>query len=101
MFSRPFVDFDPGPDDGEAAASVRRRVLAATRRAVESGAASGDPTDIAHVLVACAQGLAAAQAGGRMGHDRAAWRRRWDLAGRVLVAGLHPRAPGTVRAPAP
>jgi AcrR family transcriptional regulator len=79
MFSRPFTDFDPAPAEVQASGGVRELIVAATRRAVEAGVLQGDPTDLAHVLVALVQGLAAAENAGRLGTSRASVERRWRL----------------------
>jgi AcrR family transcriptional regulator len=90
MFSRPFVDFDPGPEDRRATASVREFIVSRVRRAVEAGVIAGDPTDIAHVLLALAQGLAAQEAAGWLGTSTASVNRRWSLAFRAALDGLAP-----------
>jgi len=90
MFSRPFVDFDPGPEDRQATASVREFIVSRVRRAVEAGVIAGDPTDIAHVLLALAQGLAAQEAAGWLGTSAASVNRRWTLAFRAALDGLAP-----------
>ena len=90
MFSRPFADFDPGPDERLATASVREFIVGRVRRAVEEGVIAGDPTDIAHVLLALAQGLAAQEAAGWLGTSAASVNRRWSLAFRAALDGLAP-----------
>jgi hypothetical protein len=90
MFSRPFADFDPGPDERMATASVREFIVGRVRRAVEEGVIAGDPTDIAHVLLALAQGLAAQEAAGWLGTSAASVNRRWSLAFRAALDGLAP-----------
>jgi AcrR family transcriptional regulator len=87
MFSRPFADFDPGPDDAEAGAGVRRLVVSTVRRAVADGRLRGDPTDVAHGLLALALGLAAAEQAGRLGTSRASRDRRWASALEALLTG--------------
>ena len=88
MFSRPFADFDPGPDDLAAGGSVREYVVGRVRRGVDAGALAGDPTDIAHVLVALAQGLAAQERAGWLGTSRASVDRRWTLAVGAVLDGF-------------
>ncbi len=88
MFSRPFADFDPGPADLRAGQDVREYVVGRVRAAIAAGAIAGDATDIAHVLVALAQGLAAQETGGWLGTSRASRDRRWELAARSVLAGL-------------
>jgi AcrR family transcriptional regulator len=90
MFSRPFADFDPGPDELEAGAVVREFVVDQVGRCVAAGQVRGDPTDIAHVVVALAQGLAAQEAAGWLGRTPEAIDRRWTLAFTALLDGLSP-----------
>jgi hypothetical protein len=50
----------------------------------------GNETDIAHVLLALAQGLAAQEIAGWLGTSPASVQRRWDLAIRAVLDGLTP-----------
>ncbi len=91
MFSRPFADFDPGPDELGAGAAVRGHVMARVRRCIEAGLISGEKgteTDVAHVLVALAQGLAAQETAGWLGTSQSSIDRRWELAIATLLDGL-------------
>jgi AcrR family transcriptional regulator len=88
MFSRPFADFDPGPAEREAGSAVREFIVARVRRATEAGLLHGDDTDIAHVLVALAQGLAVQESAGWLGTSQASRDRRWGLAIRAVLGGL-------------
>lgn len=90
MFSRPFADFDPGSAEREAGAATRRAILRRVRRAVDEGAVAGDPVDVAHAVLALAQGLAAQEAAGWLGTSAASIDRRWALAATALVRGLAP-----------
>lgn len=90
MFSRPFVDFDPGPDELRAGSAVREFIVGRVRRCTDAGILGGDETDIAHVLVALAQGLAAQESAGWLGTSQASRDRRWDLATRAVLNGLSP-----------
>lgn len=94
MFSRPFADFDPSPDEAKAGADVREFVVRRVERAVEAGALSGDPTDIAHGLLALTLGLADAESSSRLGRSKASVNRRWDQSVRALLRGY---APGEAR----
>jgi AcrR family transcriptional regulator len=88
MFSRPFADFDPGPAERAAGSTVREFIVARVRRCTEAGILRGTDTDIAHVLVALAQGLAVQESGGWLGTSQASRDRRWELAIRAVLDGL-------------
>jgi AcrR family transcriptional regulator len=88
MFSRPFADFDPGPSDLAAGAATREFVLRRVRRCRDAGLFRGNETDIAHVLLALAQGLAAQESAGWLGTSPASRDRRWALAVRTALDGL-------------
>lgn len=90
MFSRPFADFDPGRDDLQAGAAVREFIVGHVRRCVDAGQIEGDATDIAHVLLAMAQGLASQESAGWLGTSQVSIDRRWSLAFRSVVHGLAP-----------
>jgi len=90
MFSRPFADFEPGPSELRAGNAVRGSVVASVRRCIDAGVLVGAETDIAHVLVALAQGLAAQETAGWLGTSKASMDRRWDLAIRAVLDGLTP-----------
>jgi AcrR family transcriptional regulator len=87
MFTRPFAEFAPDPDELAAGAAVQKFVVNGVRRAIDAGVIVGDPIDIAHVIVATSQGLAAQEIGGRLGAPRSA-DRRWRLAVEALLDGL-------------
>ncbi len=88
MFSRPFLDFDPGPTEIEASGSVRIFIVERVRRCIEAGLLKGEETDIAHVLVALIQGLATAENARRLGRSQESIDRRWALAIEALLGGL-------------
>jgi AcrR family transcriptional regulator len=88
MFSRPFADFDPGPAELTAGSAVRELIVARVRRCIHAGILSGDQTDIAHVLVALAQGLSAQETAGWLGTSKASIDRRWNLAVDAVLDGL-------------
>jgi len=93
MFSRPFADFDPGPDEVAAGSSVREFIVGRVRRCIDAGVLSGDETDIAHVLLALAQGLSAQEKAGWLGTSLQSMDRRWTLAVSALLDGLAPAGP--------
>lgn len=88
MFSRPFTDFDPGPEEAAVSGSVREFIIGQVARCVDSGLFRGDPTDIAHVVLALAQGMAAQETAGWLGSNTASADRRWALAIRAAIHGL-------------
>jgi AcrR family transcriptional regulator len=90
MFSRPFADFDPGPAQLEAGGAVREFIVGRVRRCTSAGILQGNETDIAHVLLALAQGLAAQEIAGWLGTSQASVQRRWDLAIQAVLDGLGP-----------
>jgi AcrR family transcriptional regulator len=91
MFSRPFTDFDPRPSERQAGADVREFIVGRVRRCIEAGVLEGQPTDIAHVLLAVAQGLALQETAGWLGSSRASMDRRWKLAVEAVLTGLATR----------
>jgi AcrR family transcriptional regulator len=88
MFSRPFTDFDPGPEDLAAAQATQELIVARVRRCIDAGLLAGDPIDISHVLFALARGLAVQEAAGLLGSSAASRKRRWRLALDATLAGL-------------
>src|SRR5262249_23919393 len=90
MFSRPFADFDPGASGREAGSGVRTFIVGRVRRCIDAGVIAGDETDVAHVLVSLAQGLAGTEAAGWLGTSKASVDRRWKLAVQAVLDGLRP-----------
>jgi AcrR family transcriptional regulator len=88
MFSRPFADFDPGLPELEAGTAVREFIVARVRRGIDAGIVRGDVTDVAHVVMALAQGMAAQETAGWLGTSEVSVDRRWDLAVSVVLNGL-------------
>jgi AcrR family transcriptional regulator len=88
MFSRPFAAFDPGPEETAAGASVREVFVGRIERCLDAGLLVGDPTDIAHVLLALVQGLAVQEAGRWLGNSAASVNRRWTLGMTTLLRGF-------------
>jgi AcrR family transcriptional regulator len=88
MFSRPFSDFSPTGAEVKAGGSVRTFIVARVRRCIDAGVIAGDETDIAHVLVALVQGMAAAESTRRLGSSRKSIERRWDLAVDAVLEGF-------------
>jgi AcrR family transcriptional regulator len=88
MFSRPFTDFSPGPEELAATSSVRILIVGRMRRCIDAGRLRGDETDVAHVFVALVQGMAFAEAAGRLGTSTESVERRWRLAIGTLLNGF-------------
>jgi AcrR family transcriptional regulator len=93
MFSRPFAEFEPGPDELAAGSAVRRVLVGRVRRTIDAGLIEGDATDIAHGLLALVQGLATQEAAGWLGTSKASRDRRWRIATTALLDGLAPERP--------
>lgn len=90
MFSRPFADFEPTPEDDKAGVAVRKMFVRHVRAAVDAGLFVGDPTDIAHLFFAFVEGLAAAESAQRLGGSKQSVDRRWRLGLNALIDGLGP-----------
>ncbi|SEH46620.1 DNA-binding transcriptional regulator, AcrR family [Mycolicibacterium rutilum] len=90
MFARPLADLEPGPDDRAAGASVRDAFTGRIQRCVDAGLLAGDVSDIAHLLLALAQGLAVQELGRWLGSSAPSIEHRWRLGVRSLLAGLRP-----------
>jgi AcrR family transcriptional regulator len=88
MFSRPFSDFNPGPEELTATSAVRILIVHRVRRCMEAGRLRGDETDVAHVFVAMIQGMAFAEAAGRLGTSTESIERRWRLAIGTVLNGV-------------
>jgi AcrR family transcriptional regulator len=88
MFSRPFTDFSPGPEEVSASGAVREIVVHCVERCRKAARWPAQATDIAHVFVSLVQGLASAESAGRLGTSSDSINRRWDLALSTLLEGL-------------
>jgi AcrR family transcriptional regulator len=88
MFSRPFQDFDPDPEELAASPSVREIFVGRINRCTDAGLLTGDPVDIAHVLLALAQGLAVQESGRWLGESKASVNRRWEAGVTGLLRGF-------------
>ena len=88
MFSRPFQDFDPGPEELAMSPSVREIFVGRIKRCTDAGLLTGDPVDIAHVLLALAQGLAVQEGGRWLGKSKASVNRRWEVGVTGILRGF-------------
>jgi AcrR family transcriptional regulator len=87
MFSRPFQDFDPCPEE-LASPSVREIFVGRIKRCTDAGLLTGDPVDIAHVLLALAQGLAVQEGARWLGKSKASVNRRWEVGVTAILQGF-------------
>jgi AcrR family transcriptional regulator len=94
MFGRPFSAFDPGQDELAAGAVVREHIVGQVARCTDAGLLEGDPTDVAHALLALARGLSTQETAGWLGSTQASVDRRWRIAVGALLAGLRPERTG-------
>ena len=88
MFSRPFQDFDPDPEELAASPSVREIFVGRIKRCIDAGLLTGEPVDIAHVLLALAQGLAVQEGGRWLGKSKASVNRRWEVGVTAILRGF-------------
>src|ERR1700735_3288971 len=91
MFSRPFTAFSPGPEELADTSSVRTLIVGRVRRGIDMGRLRGDETDVAHVLVALMQGMAFAEAAGRLGTSTESVERRWRVPTGTALTGCGSR----------
>ena len=85
MYGRPYDQFDPSADERAVGAATREAIVGHVRRAVARGRLDGDPSDLAHVLLATCQGLALQETAGWLGTSAASKNRRWELAADRLL----------------
>lgn len=67
---------------------MRELIVARVRRRIAACISSGDPADVAHILLAIAQGLILQESAGWLGSSNESMNRRWSLAIAALVNGL-------------
>jgi AcrR family transcriptional regulator len=91
MLARPFTGFSPGPDEVAATSSAGMLVAGRVRRCIDAGRLRGDEADVSQVLLALIQGLAFAEAAGRLGTSTEAVERRWRLAIGTMLNGFGSR----------
>ena len=86
MYNRPFGQFAPSRDERSTGDATRQFLVDRVRRCVDAGELAGDPTDIAHILLGVAIGLAIQENAGWLGSTTRSRDRRWSLA---VDASLH------------
>jgi AcrR family transcriptional regulator len=92
MFSRPFAEFRPTPEDERAGSGTFRTVMRFVDAAIDAGVIAGDRVDLAQVLIATNRGLIASELAGILASSPSAAERRWQLAIHALLDGLAPRS---------
>lgn len=90
MYASPFDVFDPGPEERRVGRATRTFLVRRVERCIEAGIIAGAATDIAHVVLGLAQGLATQETGGWLGGSNAERKRRWRLGAEALIEGLAP-----------
>jgi AcrR family transcriptional regulator len=85
MFSTPFADFAPGTDEAAAGEGTRAFLVARVQRCIDAGLMAGDAVDLAHVVLAVAQGLAAQERAGWLGTSTGSINRRWRTVADALL----------------
>jgi AcrR family transcriptional regulator len=88
MFSRPFAEFEPAPEDLVAAGEVGRVVMARVGALVGPAATSSARKDAALAVIAVIHGLAGMELAGILGSGPRSIERRWRLAVLATVRGL-------------
>ncbi|MFG2250870.1 TetR/AcrR family transcriptional regulator [Spirillospora sp. NPDC048823] len=88
MFSRPFADFRPGPQDARAAEEIYGIVVGRVAAALGPGRADGTAKDAAIGLFATVQGLAGLESSGLLGSGPESADRRFRFAVTAAIRGF-------------
>ncbi len=91
MFSRPFVEFDPGPEDLAAAEATYRIVVNRIGLFLGNMVSSAERKDAAIAMTAVFEGLARTELAGRLGSSASALERRWNTTVLSMMYGLRQR----------
>jgi AcrR family transcriptional regulator len=92
MYNRPFDEYGPARDERSLGDDARRFVVDRVERCIQAGAMTGDPADIAHVLLGFVIGLATQENAGWLGSTAESRDRRWTLAVDTFLQGLPARS---------
>ena len=87
MYSRPFAEFEPGPDEAAIGAATRSTLVDAVARCVDEGLLAGDAVDIAHGLLALSGGLVSQEIAGWLGSTPDSVERRWEASVGAFLRG--------------
>ena len=88
MYQRPFIEFQPGPSDLEAAQSIYVHVVGRVATWIGAPKRAARTIDAAHALVALNRGLVADEIAGVLGNTPASIGRRRRVAINALLDGL-------------
>ena len=87
MYSKPFHEFSPGPDEQALGDATRNVLVDRIKSCIAAGEIAGDPTDIAHAVLALCIGLASQETGGWLGSEPEVRDRRWAHATESVLRG--------------
>jgi AcrR family transcriptional regulator len=88
MYSRPFAEFAPGPDDLAAGIAVYRTIVEAVRRWLTAVGSDVRPKEAAHVIVAAHRGFVMTELAGLAGTTAANVGDRYRRGVRAVLDGL-------------
>jgi AcrR family transcriptional regulator len=88
MFSRPFAEFEPGPDDLSAAEVVHRVIMRRVVALLGPNSSRAHAKDVALALTAVTQGLIGMELAGILGSGPTSIERRWRLTVLSTVRGF-------------
>ena len=88
MYSRPFAEFAPGPDDLAAGVAVYRTMVDAVRRWLAAVGSDVRPKEAAHVIVAAHRGFVMTELAGLAGTTAANVDDRYRRGVRAVLDGL-------------
>ena len=88
MYSRPFAEFTPGPDDVAAGRSVYRRIVGAVRRWLIAQGSSASAREAAHVIIAAHRGFVMTELAGIAGSTPANMDARYRRGVDAILDGL-------------
>jgi len=94
MYSRPFAEFAPGPDDLAAGVAVYRTMVDAVRRWLVAVGSDVRPKEAAHVIVAAHRGFVMTELAGLAGTTAANVDDRYRRGVRAVLDGLVAGGPG-------
>ncbi len=95
MFARPFIEFEPGPKDFDAAAQIYTEVIRRVAALLDTGETDEVTVDAAHALVALDRGLLGSELSGVLGRSAASIERRRATAFETMIVGLRAKVVGS------